>query len=167
MNNENTNSIADGCVVTMHYTLTLDDGEKVDSSVGREPLVYLHGAQNIVPGLERQMAGKAAGDKFEVKVTPEEGYGPRVEGAEKVVGRDELPPELEVQVGMPLSAQTSDGAEVTLYVTEVSEESITVDMNLPLSGKNLNFDIEVVEIRPATDEEKEHGHPHGPGGHHH
>lgn len=164
---ESNNTIVDGSVVTMHYTLKLDDGETVDSSVGQDPLVYLHGAQNIVPGLESQLTGKAPGAKLDVVVVPEEGYGPRFDGTEKIVPREELPPNFDVEPGMPISAQSSDGQEVTLFVTSVCEESITVDMNHPLAGQNLNFAIEVLELREASAEEQEHGHPHGPGGHHH
>lgn len=167
MSDSTNNKIVDGSVVTMHYTLKLDDGETVDSSVGQDPLVYLHGAQNIVPGLESAMADKAAGETVDVVVAPEEGYGPRIEGAEKVVPRTELPPNFDVEPGMPISAEASDGSQVTLFVTETSDESITVDMNHPLAGQNLNFSVEVLEIREASAEEKEHGHPHGPGGHHH
>ncbi len=167
MSDNNDNLVADGCVVAMHYTLTLDTGETVDSSRGGEPMAYLHGAQNIVPGLESQMTGKAVGDAFDVVVAPEEGYGKRLDNAEQVIPRTELPEGLEVAPGMPLGAQASDGTHVTLFVKSVADDSIVVDLNHPLAGQNLNFAIEIMEVRQATAEEMEHGHPHGPGGHSH
>ncbi len=159
--------IADDMVVSIHYTLTLDDGNAVDSSRGREPLLYLHGAQNIVPGLEKELAGKKAGESFDVAVSPEEGYGPRMEGMEQKVPKDVMPQDLEIQVGMPLSAHGPDGQTMTVWVTAVEDEHVLIDPNHPLAGKTLNFAIEVMEMRAASAEELEHGHPHGPGGHQH
>jgi FKBP-type peptidyl-prolyl cis-trans isomerase SlyD len=158
--------IEDGKVATFHYTLTNDAGEVLDSSDGRSPLEYLHGAGNIVPGLERQLEGKQAGDKFAAKVDPEDGYGVR-QGAPQPVPRSAFPAGARIEPGMAFQAQTSDGDVVPLWVDRVDETTVWVDENHPLAGVTLNFAVEVVEIRDATEEEMEHGHPHGPGGHHH
>lgn len=159
--------IADDMVVSIHYTLTLDGGETVDSSVGHEPLLYLHGAQNIVPGLESELTGRKVGDAFDVAVAPAEGYGERMEGVEQQVPVAMMPEGVELDVGMPLSAHGPDGQVMTVWVTAVGEEQVTIDPNHPLAGKTLNFAIEVISMRAATEEELAHGHPHGPGGHHH
>lgn len=159
-------SIEDGKVVTFHYTLTTDAGEQIDSSSGGEPMSYLHGAGNIVPGLERQMTGRASGDKFDAKVPPEEGYGMR-DGDPEPVPRQAFPEDVEIQPGMMFRAETSDGRVVPLWVAKVESDTVWVDQNHPLAGENLNFAVEVVEVRDATEEERSHGHVHGPGGHQH
>lgn len=165
MNDQNADRIADGQVVTIHYTLTLESGEEVDSSRGRDPLLYLHGNQGIVPGLERELTGCSVGETIEVEVTPEEGYGPRVPEAVQQVPIDEMPDG--VEAGMQLQAETSTGQTMIVHVTEVKEDAVTIDLNHPLAGKTLNFAVEVMDMRAATPEELEHGHPHGPGDHHH
>jgi FKBP-type peptidyl-prolyl cis-trans isomerase SlyD len=158
--------IENGKVVTFHYTLTTDAGEQIDSSSGGEPMAYLHGAGNIVPGLERQMSGRTSGDRFDAKVGPEEGYGVR-QGDPEPVPRQAFPEDVDIQPGMMFRAETSDGRVVPLWVAKVEEGTVWVDQNHPLAGENLNFAIEVVGVRDATDEEHSHGHVHGPGGHHH
>ena len=135
--------IADGKVVTFHYTLKSDTGEELDSSAGGEPMPYLQGADNIVPGLEREMAGKAVGDKFEVRVSPEDGYGLR-EGDADVVPRDAFPSDVEVQPGMMFRAENQNGEQVALWVTSVDDTQVVVDQNHPLAGEHLNFSVEVV-----------------------
>lgn len=159
-------TISDGKVATFHYTLTDGDGSVLDSSDGREPLSYLHGAGNIVPGLERQLLGKQPGDKLTAVVSPEEGYGVR-EGGPQPVPRMQFPQGIQIEVGMMFQAETPEGDRVPLWVARVDEEHIWVDENHPLAGVTLNFAVEVVEVRDATSSELEHGHPHGPGGHHH
>jgi len=160
-------TIADGKVVSFHYTLTNDKGEVVDTSRDRdEPLPYLHGGQNIVPGLERQLTGKQVGDKLEVTVSPTEGYGERDPALTQQVPKDAFPDDLEIAVGMQFVAQSNAGP-VPIWIAAIEGDTITIDQNHPLSGETLHFDVEVVEIRDATDEEKEHGHPHGPEGHQH
>ena len=153
---ENTPSIAEGHVVTIHYTLKLGDGQEVDSSRGEEPLHYLHGHGNIVPGLEGQLAGRNVGDKLEVQVTPEDGYGPRLDEAVREVPLDQLPPG--VEVGAQFQAQTESGEILLLRVQEVRESEAVVDFNHPLAGETLHFDIEVVAVRAAAPEELEQGH---------
>lgn len=158
--------IAERCVALFHYTLKNDAGEVIDSSEGRDPLGYLHGAGNIVPGLEKAMEGKQAGDSFEVTVAPEEGYGARNEQLVQAVPRSMFQGVEDIQPGMRFQAESNQGP-VSVIVTEVSEEEVTVDGNHALAGENLNFSIEVTDVREATQEELDHGHPHGPGGHQH
>jgi FKBP-type peptidyl-prolyl cis-trans isomerase SlyD len=150
--------------VTIHYTLRDDEGKVLDSSEGREPLTYLHGAGNIVPGLEAALEGKKAGDAIKAKVTPAEGYGERDETNIRNVPLRKLP-EGKVEAGMRLRLKTDVGFMVAL-VTAVRGDYATIDANHPLAGQTLNFEVEVVEVRDATEEELTHGHVHGPGGHH-
>jgi len=159
-------SITDGQVVSIHYTLTDDAGEVIDSSAGGEPLAYLHGHGNLVPGLERELTGKNAGDRLKVKVAPADGYGEYNRELVQSVPRRSLRGLADVKVGMRLQAHTADGARA-VTVTRVSGDMVTLDGNHPLAGKNLNFDIEVAAVRAATEEELSHGHVHGAGGHHH
>lgn len=158
--------IADQCVALFHYTLTNDAGDVIDSSSGNEPMAYLHGVGNIVVGLEKAMTGKQSGDKFEVVVAPEEGYGQRNESLVQTVPRSMFQGVDEISVGMRFQAQ-SDHGPVSVIVTEVTDENVTVDGNHALAGQALNFAIEVTEVRAASAEELEHGHVHGPGGHQH
>ncbi|PAV24916.1 FKBP-type peptidyl prolyl cis-trans isomerase /apo-metallochaperone SlyD [Tamilnaduibacter salinus] len=148
-------------VVTIHYTLTNDQGEQLDSSreEGREPLSYVEGAQNIIGGLENALNDKDAGDKVNVAVTPEEGYGEVNEELVQPVPRSAFEGVDQIEPGMQFQAQTPGGPQI-VRVVEVGEEEVTIDANHPLAGQNLNFDVEVVETREATDEEQEHGHVH-------
>jgi FKBP-type peptidyl-prolyl cis-trans isomerase SlyD len=159
-------SIAQDSVVTLHYTLKDDAGETIDSSVPSEPLVYLHGHGNLVPGLERELSGKNAGDKLSVKLAPTDGYGDYDSELVQRVPRRALRGIANLKVGMRLSAPSPHGARA-VTVTQVVGDMVTLDANHPLAGKNLNFDIEITDVRQATPEELEHGHVHGPGGHHH
>lgn len=161
------NTIVDGAVVSMHYKLVLGDGKVVDSSEGAEPLAYLHGSGNIVPGLESAMVGKAVGEKFDVSVTAEEGYGPHHDEAVQTVPRTMFPEDAQLEVDIQFQASDEEGRPIMGTIKEVKDDTVTVDFNHPLAGETLNFSIEVVEVRAATDEEKEHGHVHGPGGHQH
>ena len=158
--------VAQNAVVAIHYTLTNDAGEKIDSSEGREPLAYLHGQGQIVPGLEKELEGKAAGDKVQAKVTPEEGYGEKIDAMVQEIPMDAFQGVESVEPGMQFQAQTENGP-LTVTVTKVEGETATVDGNHPLAGETLNFDVEIVEVREASAEELEHGHAHGEGGHQH
>lgn len=163
-------SIAHGCVVLFHYTLTDEEGEIIDTSSGAEPMPYLHGFGNIVPGLERQMEGRKAGDKFTAIVPPAEGYGERNGEGPQAVPRSEMPPDMDPQPGMQLAAQLPDGNVIPLFVVDVDEEHVYLDDEHPLAGTTLHFAVEVMGIRAATEEEMTHGHPHGADGtegHHH
>jgi FKBP-type peptidyl-prolyl cis-trans isomerase SlyD len=158
--------IAHEKVVSIHYTLTNSDGTVLDSSSGGHPLAYLHGFGNIIPGLENALEGKATGDKLEVTVEPEQGYGARDERLVQAVPRSAFKGVDELAPGMQFQAQGPQGTRLVV-VTEVAEDVVTVDANHPLAGQTLHFDVEVSEVRDATAEELEHGHVHGPGGHHH
>lgn len=149
-------------VAGIHYTLRDSSGTILDTSDGRDPLFYLHGAGNLIPGMEEGLEGKEKGDKFQLKISPEKGYGEKDPTMTQKVPRTAFGDQ-EVKKGMKFS--TDRGAVVT--VTDVGLESITVDANHPLAGVELNFAVEVMEVRNATAEELEHGHVHGPGGHHH
>jgi FKBP-type peptidyl-prolyl cis-trans isomerase SlyD len=158
-------TIQNDSVVNFNYTLTNAAGEVLDKSQG-EPLVYLHGAHNIVPGLENAMLGKQVGDKFKVTVEPEEAYGEYQAEMVQEVPRNMFQGVDDIQAGMQFQAQTDDGVQV-VTVKDVTPELVIVDANHPLAGQALTFDVEVVAIRVATAEELEHGHAHGIGGHHH
>lgn len=159
-------SIEKNSAVSIEYTLRSDDGEVIDSSVGDDPLTYLHGHGQIVAGLEREISGKKVGDSFKVKVSPAEGYGEIDPKKSMKVPRKELPKSMDPEVGMQLSAESKDGDVVPVWVTAVDADTVTLDGNHPLAGQNLNFEITIKDVRPATQEELEHGHVHGPGGHH-
>lgn len=158
--------IAERTVASFNYTLTNDAGEIIDSSEGRSPLAYLHGAGNIVPGLEKEMAGRKAGDRFDVVVAPEEGYGQPNPMLVQTVPREAFQGVDTIEVGMEFQAQTPQGP-LSVVVSKVDAGNVTVDGNHPLAGKTLHFAIEVTEVRDASVEELAHGHVHGPGGHHH
>jgi FKBP-type peptidyl-prolyl cis-trans isomerase SlyD len=158
--------IAENTVAAFHYTLTNDAGEVLDSSRGREPLAYLHGAGNIVPGLEKAMAGRSAGDSFEVDVSPEEGYGQRHDSLIQVVPRQAFQGVDKIEPGMQFQASGPQGA-MSVTIAKVEGDDVTVDGNHPLAGQTLHFAIEVAEVREASDDEKTHGHAHGAGGHQH
>ncbi len=162
-----TNNAGDGKVVQIHYTLRDDDGDVVDSSSGGDPLEYLHGAANIVPGLEAAMEGKTIGDKFKVSVPPGEGYGEVGGPGPKPVPRDAFPDDVELEEGMQFFVRGPDGEPFPVWVISVSDNEVMIDANHPLAGETLHFEVEVIGIRPASKEEVEHGHPHGPEGHHH
>ena len=158
--------IAERTVASFHYTLTNDAGTVIDSSAGADPLTYLHGVGNIVPGLEKAMEGRGAGDKFDVKVSPEEGYGTPNEMLIQVVPREAFQGVDDLQVGMEFQAHTAHGP-MSVAIAKIDGDAVTVDGNHPLAGKQLHFAIEVTEVRDASLEELSHGHVHGEGGHHH
>ncbi|KAB7628329.1 FKBP-type peptidyl-prolyl cis-trans isomerase [Alkalilimnicola sp. S0819] len=158
--------IAKDTVVSIDYTLTDPQGTLLDSSEGREPLAYLHGARNIIPGLEKALEGKQAGDSVEVTIEPAEGYGERDDNLQQEVPKEMFEGVDQVQPGMQFQAQTPAGAQV-VTVKDVQEQTVTVDANHPLAGVTLNFKVDVRDVRDASSEELEHGHPHGPEGHQH
>jgi FKBP-type peptidyl-prolyl cis-trans isomerase SlyD len=148
-------------VASIHYTLRDDEGTVIDTSEGRDPLQYLHGAGNLIPGMEEGLEGKSQGEKLSLKIEPDKGYGEKDENLIQAVPRSAFGDQ-EVKPGMRFS--TNQGGVVT--VTDVGPDTITVDGNHPLAGVPLNFAVEIMEVRNATDEEISHGHVHGPGGHH-
>jgi FKBP-type peptidyl-prolyl cis-trans isomerase SlyD len=147
-------------VVMLAFELRDSEGELIDGADEADPFAYLHGADNLVPGLEDALAGKKVGDALEVVVPPEEGYGPRQPVEPQPVPRDAFPEEVEVEAGMPFWVEDDEGDELELYVVEVNEDQVLVDVNHPLAGLTLHFQVQVLEIRDATAEEKAHGHPH-------
>ncbi len=154
--------IAKHTVASIHYTLTDNDGNILDTSDGRDPLIYIHGMGNLIPGMEEGLEGKSKGNKLNLKVAPEKGYGIKDEKMVQKVPRDAFGDQ-NIEEGMQF--QTNRGEVVT--VTHVGLDQITVDANHPLAGIELNFDVEVLDVRTATEDEIAHGHVHGPGGHHH
>lgn len=159
-------AVTTGMVVTMHYTLTGEDGTVIDSSSGGEPLSYLHGHGNIISGLEKALEGNAAGFQSRVTVEAADGYGEYREDMVVAAARDQFDPAMDLKPGLQVMAEGPSGP-VVFTVREISDTEVTLDGNHPLAGQRLHFDIEITEVRDATAEELEHGHVHGPGGHHH
>lgn len=157
-------TIKENSAVSFHYTLTSDDGQTLDSSAGKDPLAYLHGAGNIIPGLEGALEGKAVGDAMVVAVTAAEGYGEVQQELIQEVPRDAFQGVDSIEVGMQFEAQTGQSGNIPVTVTAVTDEVVTVDGNHPLAGKNLNFDVSIEDVREATEEELEQGHVNGAGG---
>ncbi len=158
--------IAKDKVVYIDYTLTNNAGEVLDSSQGAEPLAYLHGANNIIPGLEKELEGRKSGDALNVSIEPADGYGEFNPELTQVVPSSMFEGVEKIEVGMQFQAETPDGVQV-IRIAEVEGDNITIDGNHPLAGQQLNFDVKVTEVRDASAEELEHGHVHGAGGHHH
>ena len=158
--------ITQDAVALIHYTLTDDEGATIDSSAGGEPLAYIHGNGNLIAGLERELEGKSEGDTLEVKIAPADGYGEFDKSLIQRVPRRALKGVGDLHVGMQLHAQSERGTRA-VTVTQLVGDMVTLDGNHPLAGKNLNFKVEIVAVRVATEEELSHGHVHGPGGHHH
>jgi FKBP-type peptidyl-prolyl cis-trans isomerase SlyD len=159
--------IAEGKVVNLLYSLTNSKGEVLDRADSEAPFSYLHGAQQIVPGLETALEGLTIGDKKKVVVEPDEGYGIANPELKLTVSRAQFPSTVEVEIGMQFEAHTPDGQGVVFTVEGIEGDKIKIDGNHPLAGQVLHFDVEVLAMRDATDEEKEHGHAHGGDGHHH
>ena len=158
-------TVENGKVVSFHYTLTNAQGDVLDQSQ-EHPMPYLHGAGNIIPGLEKELAGKKVGDKLTVNVPAAEAYGEYHEQLVNDVPREAFQGVDQIEPGMQFQANTPEGVQV-ITVKAVNGETVTVDANHPLAGQDLNFDVEIVEVREATEEESAHGHVHGVGGHHH
>lgn len=157
--------VSEGKVVVFHYTLTDDDGEVIESSKdGDQPLPYLHGAGRIVPGLEEAMDGRTAGDEFHVDIEPEQGYGQKRGPGPSTVDRSEFPEHVDLHEGMHFTAEGQGGQEIPLWITNIEGDDITVDQNHPLAGETLHFDVEIIDVREANDEEIAHGHAHGISG---
>ncbi len=151
--------VADQHVVTFHYTLRNNEGDIIDSSDGGSPLSYLHGAHNIVAGLESQMTGKSVGDSFEAEVPPEEGYGTRQGPGPQPLPRGAFPSDAQLFVGMNFQVEAESGDVMTVWITSLEEDVVYIDANHPMAGQTLYFSIEVMEIREANEEEIAQGHP--------
>ncbi len=158
--------IAQNSVAAFHYTLTDDKGQVVDSSEGRDPLSYLHGSGQIVPGLEKQMEGRKVGDRFIAEVAPEEGYGVHHPELMQEVPKEAFQGVESIQPGMQFQGRGPQG-EINVTVSKIEGDKVFIDGNHPLAGQTLRFAIEVTDVRAANEEELQHGHVHGEGGHHH
>lgn len=158
--------IAENMVVSLDYTLTNTNGDILDKSENGQ-FVYLHGANNIIPGLENALSNKQLNDEFDVTIAPEDAYGDKDDSKKQVVGREMFEPGSPIDVGVQFHAQSPEGDMLVITVTEVNGDEITIDGNHPLAGETLNFSVKVVGIRDASEEEVAHGHVHGPDGHHH
>ncbi len=153
-------------VATIAYTLKDDQGTLIDQADKNQPFAFILGVGNIIPGLENALEGKSAGDQVSVTIEPAQAYGERDDNLKQTLSKEMFEGVDEVKPGMQFHAQTNQGMSV-VTVTEVEGEEVTIDGNHPLAGVTLNFDVDVLEVRDATEEELEHGHVHGPGGHEH
>ncbi|MFK8067971.1 MAG: peptidylprolyl isomerase [Gammaproteobacteria bacterium] len=158
--------ITKNAVATIDYTLKDDDGNIIDQSTDGN-FAYLHNGLNIIPGLEKALLDKEAGDQVTAVINPEEGYGERDLAQIQRIPREMFPPEADIQVGMQFQGQSPEGQQSVVSVTDIDGDTIVVDGNHPLAGITLNFDVTIIEVREASAEELEHGHVHGPGGHDH
>lgn len=158
--------ITTDCVASFHYVLKDAQGEQLDSSAGAAPMTYLHGHHSLLQGLEEALAGKSAGDKFSLTLPPELAFGERKADSETRVPISQLQGAKKWQPGMTAVIHTAHGQQ-QVTVLKIGHTMATVDTNHPMAGLTLTFDVEVVEVREASAEERTHGHAHGPGGHHH
>ena len=159
--------IGKNSVVSLNYTLTDDAGKVLDSSDGSKPMMYLHGSGNIVPGLEKALVGRGEGDSLKVRVEPAEAYGEVIPNGVKTIERAAFEGVDVVEEGMAFQAQAPDGSTQHIVVTKVEGDDVTIDINHPLAGVALNFDINILSVREATKEELDHGHSHEGDGHSH
>ncbi len=159
-------NVKEKAVVSIDYTLKDDSGEVLDSSENREPLSFLYGQGSIIPGLENALEGKSPGDELAVSVTPEEGYGEYNDELVFAVGKDRFQDPSIIEVGSQVQAQTADGSVQVLTIKGVGDDEVTLDANHPLAGQTLHFEVAIADVREATSEEIDHGHPHnGEDGH--
>lgn len=160
-------AIAPNKVVQIHYTLREDDGDVLDSSVGHEPLEYLHGHDGIVPGLEAALFGRVVGDKLKVDVPPDQGYGFPDPNGQRRIPRSAFPADLEFEEGMQFIGPGTNGEPQPIWVVGARDNYVEVTTNHPLAGYTLHFEVEVVSVRDATADELQHGHVHGEHSHEH
>ncbi|MBN2355849.1 peptidylprolyl isomerase [candidate division KSB1 bacterium] len=153
-------------VVTFHYSVSDSDGKLIDSSYEQEPLSFLSGHGQIIPKLEETLSHMLVNAKKQITLPPADAYGEYKEKHVQTISRKELPADLDIKAGSELWLKT-DKNEIPCFVRSIDEDSVTLDFNHPLAGKTLKFEVELLDVRPATDEELSHGHSHGPGGHHH
>ena len=159
--------VAQHKVVSIHYKVVDGDSDElIDSSEGGDPMIYLHGARNLIPGLEQALEGKQAGDSMEVTIEAADAYGERSEDRVHQVPREALAEVERIEPGVTVVANTEQG-QVNLVIVDANETEVTLDANHPLAGRRLRFDVSVEDVRDATEEEISHGHAHGPGGHQH
>jgi len=156
-------TIAEGLVVGVHYELKNDAGENLDRS-GEEPMFYLHGCHNIVPGLEKALVGKSVGDELEVSVAPEEGYGPTKGMKPQKLMRSAFPQDADISVGSQFVTQTPEGQPFPIWVTKIVGRDVYISAEHPLAGVTLHFSVKIDSVRQATEGEMAQGQPHGPDG---
>jgi FKBP-type peptidyl-prolyl cis-trans isomerase SlyD len=156
-------TIQDKKVVSFHYSLTNQDGEQMETTTDKEPLTYLHGAQNIIPGLESAMAGRSVGDEFQVTLEPADAYGEKKEANIQRISSKHFRFPKKLKPGQIVGLKTRKGP-VQVTVIKVGRFNVDVDSNHPLAGQALTFDVQINAVRDATEEEISHGHAHGPGG---
>ncbi len=159
--------IANKHVVGIEYVLKDNKGEVLDTNEGGDPLLYIHGLGQIVNGLEKALEGRGAGDKVEVSVKAEDGYGEFDKELIQKIPRSEFKDMEPLEEGMEIVVETEEGEDQIMSISELSEKEVTLDGNHPLAGQDLHFQVTISSIREATAEEIEHGHAHGAGGHHH
>ncbi len=159
--------IADDCVVTLAYTLRDDAGEELDSATAADPFAFVHGRHSVIPGLEKALTGRGAGDTLDLTIAPADAYGEHSPARVQVVPRDRFPADIDIEPGMQFHASDEHGGRMAVRVAEVNEDGVVIDANHPLAGQTLHFAVEVLDVRAATAEELAHGHVHGAGGHHH
>jgi FKBP-type peptidyl-prolyl cis-trans isomerase SlyD len=152
--------VAQGKVVSLAYTLTVD-GQEVARTESNEPMEYLHGAQNILPGLEAALDGKAVGERFSVTLPPDQAYGDYDNEDMEEIDREDIPGADQLEIGMVVEVEDEDGFSYIAHVRSITNETVVLDFNPPLAGKTLTYDVQVVEVREATEEELAHGHVHG------
>lgn len=157
-------NISENSIVTLHFTVSTTDGTQIDSSRDKEPMVYMQGSHYLIKGLEDELMGKKAGDKFDLNIAPELAYGERHDELVQMVPKSMFEG-MEVEVGMTFRATTDDGDQ-SVMIIDITDEDVVVDGNHPLAGVELHFDVEVLEVREATQDELAHGHAHGPDGCH-
>ena len=154
-------------VVTMNFTLTDETGNVLDSTKSGGPFSYISGKGMVLPKLEEAVSGMIIGTKKQLKLEAKDGYGEYNDDAVQAVGKENFPEDFVLEAGMEYMASNPDGVQMPFIITNVEDETITIDFNHPLAGKNLNFDLELLDVREATPEELSHGHVHGADGHHH
>ena len=154
-------------VVTMNFTLTDETGNVLDSTDAGGPFSYISGTGMVLPKLEEAVSGMIIGTKKQLKLEAKDGYGEYNDDAVQAVGKENFPEDFILEAGMEYMASNPDGVQMPFIITNVEDETVTVDFNHPLAGKILNFDLELLDVRDATAEELAHGHVHGAGGHHH
>ncbi|MDA3809324.1 MAG: peptidylprolyl isomerase [Spirochaetaceae bacterium] len=157
--------IQDNLVVTINYKLTDDEGIVLDSSEGDEPMAYIHGTDSLVPGLEKAMYDKSIGDSLKVRVESADGYGEILPDLVQEMDRKDFKDMEPIEVGMEFHSQDENGEILQIEIKKIENDKVTIDANHPFAGMNLNFEIDIVDIREASEEELDHGHVHD--GHHH
>lgn len=153
--------VEDNRVVALAYTLTDSEGAQLDEASAGEPLLYLHGHGNLMPGLEQALEGRGEGDRFEVELAPDDAFGPRAADAERTLPRDAFPDEVELEAGLELALEDDAGEVIPFWVKSVHDDRVVIDLNHPFAGRTVRFTGEVLKIRDASADELEHGHPHG------